>query len=67
MNQVKFLLPSNNVRGAFRGMVSPLYTRYRANVEESRTLANLRDALLPKLLSGEICVSDAKKIVEGVA
>ena len=35
--------------------------------EQSRTLAALRDTLLPKLLSGEIRVGEAAKIVEGVA
>ena len=34
------------------------------NVEQSRTLAELRDLLLPKLLSGEIRVKDAEKAVE---
>ena len=37
------------------------------NRRESRTLAALRDALLPKLLSGEIRVADGEKTVEGVA
>ena len=34
------------------------------NNEESRTLVALRDALLPKLISGELRVKDADKIVE---
>lgn len=34
--------------------------------EESRVLAELRDALLPKLMSGEIRVRDAEKAVEDV-
>ena len=34
--------------------------------EESRTLAQLRDTLLPKLMSGEIRVRDAEKVVEDV-
>ncbi|MGD0253694.1 MAG: hypothetical protein ABSC01_13480 [Verrucomicrobiota bacterium] len=31
---------------------------------KSRTLAAMRDALLPKLLSGEMCVPAAAKLVE---
>jgi hypothetical protein len=31
----------------------------KANIEHSRTLAALRDTLLPKLLSGELSVADA--------
>jgi type I restriction enzyme S subunit len=39
-----------------------LQERQSANIHESRTLAALRDALLPKLLSGEIRVADAERI-----
>lgn len=35
-----------------------------ANEEESRALADIRDTLLPKLLSGEIRVKDAEKLME---
>ncbi len=34
--------------------------------DESRTLAALRDTLLPKLISGELRVKDAERFVEGV-
>jgi hypothetical protein len=33
-------------------MVQPWFAKLRSNSEENRTLAALRDALLPKLLSG---------------
>lgn len=33
--------------------------------EESRTLAAIRDTLLPKLISGELRVPDAERIVGG--
>lgn len=34
-----------------------IFTLYRSNIEESKKLANIRDSLLPKLMSGEIDVS----------
>jgi type I restriction enzyme S subunit len=34
-----------------------------ANLKESRTLATIRDALLPKLMSGEIRVPDVTRPV----
>ena len=37
-----------------------------ASLEESHTLAELRDLLLPKLLSGELRIRDAEKAVEAV-
>ena len=39
---------------AFQRTCAPLFEQAEANRAQSRTLANLRDALLPKLLSGEI-------------
>ena len=39
------------------GFLQGIFSAYRNNCEENRYLANLRDALLPKLMSGEIDVS----------
>jgi type I restriction enzyme S subunit len=50
------LLPSLNLLMAFEKQLKPLYTKAYANNTESRTLAALRDTLLPKLLSGEVRV-----------
>lgn len=44
--------------------VLPLRQRIVANLRESRTLAALRDALLPKLISGEIRVRDAERFLK---
>jgi type I restriction enzyme, S subunit len=41
---------------SFHNVCAPLYERAEHNRQESRTLAELRDALLPKLLSGELRV-----------
>jgi type I restriction enzyme S subunit len=49
-------LPSNDVLKKWNGIVSPLILEYRARLGEIRTLATLRDTLLPKLLSGELSV-----------
>lgn len=43
---------------AFLDVVSPMYQTILSNSIENLRLANLRDALLPKLMSGEIDVSD---------
>ena len=43
---------------AFTFKVAPLYSQITASLHQSRTLAALRDALLPKLLSGEVSMSD---------
>jgi type I restriction enzyme S subunit len=43
--------------------IAPLLKRQAVAVAASRTLAALRDALLPKLISGELRIADAEKIV----
>jgi type I restriction enzyme, S subunit len=48
----------------FERLAAPLDLRIELNERESRTLAGLRDALLPKLISGELRVRDAEVAVE---
>ena len=48
---------------AFTTQVAPLYAHITANLQQSRTLATLRDTLLPKLLSGELSVTAAEEAV----
>lgn len=45
---------------AFVKTVEPLYRKIVANLKESRTLANLRDGLLPKLMRGEVRVKEVE-------
>ena len=53
--------------GAFDQTVLPLIDRLMSNRREARTLAQTRDILLPKLMSGEIRLADAEKGLEAVA
>ncbi len=48
------IVPNKEALLAFEEVVGGLYKQVVLNLEESRTLAALRDALLPKLLSGEV-------------
>ncbi len=61
---IPILVPSRDVLQAFMRKAEPLYQQLVANVRECSTLAALRNALLPKLLSGEIRVRDAEKAAE---
>ncbi|WP_461786382.1 restriction endonuclease subunit S [Prosthecobacter sp.] len=47
------IFPTPQITAAFDKLVEPLLGQIRANLHQSRTLATLRDTLLPKLLSGE--------------
>lgn len=55
-----FIVPTDEELEKFHSIVSPLFTMIKSNQRESKHLAKLRDALLPKLMSGEIDVSDVK-------
>ena len=49
--------PSESAVARWAKAIEPLLLRLAQNERESGTLADLRDALLPKLISGEIGVS----------
>ncbi len=69
-NQFETLMtlePNWAVIDGFHSIAGEIDARIRANVYESRTLAALRDTLLPKLLSGAIRVRDAAEQVERLA
>jgi type I restriction enzyme S subunit len=55
--------PPEVVAELFGGLIKPLFARASAATKESRTLAVLRDTLLPKLISGERRVSDMDRIL----
>jgi type I restriction enzyme S subunit len=59
--------PSPETIGAATGVIAPLIEAILANCNESKTLTGLRNALLPKLLSGEIRIKEAERFIENVA
>jgi len=52
--QIEIVRPSGPVMEKFDSIVRPWYEQIANNERQSATLANIRDALLPKLISGEI-------------
>ena len=61
------VVPPRELTDAFGRLAKPLVAQVRNNEEESRTLATLRDTLLPKLLSGELSVVAASATMEASA
>jgi type I restriction enzyme S subunit len=60
-------LPEADILHQFEQHVKTWFQKMKTNDEESHTLANIRDTLLPKLLSGEIRVKKAEKFIkEGI-
>ncbi|NUQ94338.1 MAG: restriction endonuclease subunit S [Gemmatimonadaceae bacterium] len=58
-------VPPKSVAEAFNGIVQPYVARIIAAIHQNRTLAALRDALLRKLISGELRVKDADRFLAG--
>lgn len=55
---IEILLPDKKTLDRFNTLIAPMTTAIVSNQEENTKLASIRDALLPKLMSGEIDVSD---------
>ena len=66
LSHFRMIRPPEKLAGIFGGIVKPLFTRAHAAANESRTLAALRDALLPKLISGEVRVAVHGQFLEAV-
>lgn len=58
LNALELRIPSAEALLQFENSVAPIYEMMKKNEDQSRKLTELRDALLPKLMSGEIDVSD---------
>jgi type I restriction enzyme S subunit len=57
----------SDVVNFYRKMIDPMLNKQSENTREIETLTQLRDLLLPKLMSGEISIRDAEKMVEDAA
>ncbi|MDY7052080.1 restriction endonuclease subunit S [Limnospira fusiformis] len=71
MNKKDFLsipciIPPKTIISTFEKMAFSPDQHIENQEQQTSTLTSIRDALLPKLLSGEICVKDAEKILEEV-
>jgi type I restriction enzyme S subunit len=61
---LRFVLPPTHLIEEFERMCRPLRAKMETNFVESRTLTTIRDALLPKLISGELRLRQAEEIVK---
>jgi len=58
LTAAKVLVPAHSLLESMSHIMAPLIDQIIANRAQSRTLGTIRDALLPKLLSGELSVSE---------
>ena len=58
VKSLPMMLPDENALIRFNAIIEPIAYQLYRNIEESRRLASLRDALLPRLMSGELTIDD---------
>lgn len=61
------MVPSQKVMQAFNDLVRPMIDMIHANIAEARTLEEIRDTLLPRLISGKLRIPEAEELLEAVA
>jgi type I restriction enzyme S subunit len=64
LTEANVVVPDAPLMNAADALIGPLFDKMLAHDLEARTLATLRDLLLPKLLSGQLRIKDAEKAVE---
>ena len=57
LRNIPIVIPPNEILTDFKDIINPIFNNIKINNLEINTLINLRDILLPKLMSGEIDVS----------
>jgi type I restriction enzyme S subunit len=63
LERITFIVPPPAVIKAFEKSVYPALERLRTNLKESLILSVIRDALLPKLVSGKLRLKNAERII----
>lgn len=56
--EFEFPLPASHRMAEFEKITEPMFSKIIGNLNENKALISLRDLLLPKLMSGELDVSD---------
>ena len=63
LRSIKICCPPRKLLSEFDAIVGSLHLKAGLNLKENSTLSTTRDFLLPKLMSGEVRVKDAEKLV----
>jgi len=63
VGNLMILRPSEDVLSSFDKLTAGMYDKCIQSAHEIRLLSSLRDTLLPKLISGELRIPDAERIV----
>lgn len=64
LKEYQFTLSNFEVQQLFHETISPMIEKISLNLNETKNLINTRDTLLPNLISGELKIPDAEKLIE---
>lgn len=64
LSGVSVIYPQKEIIDAFETVLQPVLDRIKENLKQAQTLATLRDTLLPRLISGQLRLPEAKSFVE---
>ena len=64
---IPVVVPTERIFESFDQLARPVYARIVANERETRALASVRDALLPRLISGGLRIPDPENLVGAIA
>ena len=59
-----FALPNEDLRKQFSSIINPVVDKIILNIHEQKVLSEVRDTLLPRLISGELLISDAENLIK---
>ncbi len=62
--EFSFALPNEELRKQFSSIINPVVDKIILNIHEQKVLSELRDTLLPRLISGELLISDAENLLK---
>ncbi len=64
LREMKILDPPYEFIKAFDQICKPIFEKIKTNLNESESLEQIKNTLLPKLISGELRIPDAEKMIE---
>ena len=64
LKRLNIVIPNNDLYEIYENLITSFFNKIKYNRDEIKNLTSLRDTLLPKLISGEVKISDIENIVE---
>lgn len=66
VSSLQSILPDSNVLRVFHDAAAPIFKKIAGNHQQSKTLAQLRDTLLPRLISGQLRLPETEAHIENM-